>query len=48
MASTRITIVLDVHHEPDVDLPLRAAVFLTPDSPSNRQDNAWIDAKSAS
>jgi hypothetical protein len=29
MASTRITIVLDVQHEPDVDLPLRAAVFLT-------------------
>ena len=29
MASTRITILLDVQHEPDVDLPLRAAVFLT-------------------
>jgi hypothetical protein len=28
MASTRITIVLDVEHEPEVDLPLRAAEFL--------------------
>ena len=28
MASTRITIVLDVQHEPEVDLPLRAAEFL--------------------
>jgi hypothetical protein len=29
MASTRITIVLDVQHDPEVDLPLRAALFLT-------------------
>jgi hypothetical protein len=29
MESTRITIVLDVQHEPEVDVPLRAAVFLT-------------------
>src|ERR1700716_490843 len=29
MESTRITIVLDVQHDPEVDLPLRAAVFLT-------------------
>lgn len=28
MASTRITIVLDVDHEPEVDLPWRAAAFL--------------------
>ena len=28
MASTRITIILDVEHEPEVDLPLRAAEFL--------------------
>src|SRR5438094_176332 len=28
MASTRITIVLDVEHAPEVDLPLRAAEFL--------------------
>jgi hypothetical protein len=28
VASTRITIVLDVEHEPEVDLPLRAAEFL--------------------
>jgi hypothetical protein len=28
MASTRITIVLDVQHDPEVDLPLRAAQFL--------------------
>ncbi|HYR61437.1 MAG TPA: hypothetical protein VET24_02225 [Actinomycetota bacterium] len=28
MASTRITIVLEVEHEPEVDLPLRAAAFL--------------------
>jgi hypothetical protein len=27
-ASTRITIVLDVQHEPEIDLPLRAAEFL--------------------
>jgi len=28
MASTRITIVLDIEHEPDVDLPIRAARYL--------------------
>ena len=28
MESTRITIVLDVEHAPEVDLPLRAAEFL--------------------
>jgi hypothetical protein len=28
MASTRITIVLDVDHEPEIDLPMRAAAFL--------------------
>ena len=28
MESTRITIVLDVQHDPEVDLPLRAAQFL--------------------
>lgn len=28
MAPTRITIVLDIEHEPDVDLPIRAARYL--------------------
>lgn len=28
MASTRITIVLDIEHEPDLDLPIRAARYL--------------------
>jgi len=28
MASTRITVVLDVEHEPDMELPQRAADFL--------------------
>jgi len=28
MASTRITVVLDVEHEPEVDVPVRAAAFL--------------------
>ena len=28
MASTRITIVLDIEHEPDVDLPIRAGRYL--------------------
>lgn len=28
MASTRITVVLEVEHEPDLEVPLRAAAFL--------------------
>ncbi|HLI55473.1 MAG TPA: hypothetical protein VKY26_00435 [Actinomycetota bacterium] len=28
MASTRITVVLDIDHEPEVDLPQRAARYL--------------------
>lgn len=28
MAFTRITVVLEVQHEPEVDLPIRAAAFL--------------------
>jgi hypothetical protein len=28
MASTRITVVLDIEHEPEVDLPIRAAAYL--------------------
>jgi len=28
MAATRITVILDVEHEPEVDLPIRAAQYL--------------------
>jgi hypothetical protein len=28
MAATRITVVLDVEHEPELDIPFRAALYL--------------------